>query len=206
MTFKLSSSISLKPKDLNNIVTNKLHMEHKLYKYEAVLNLLKSNNHLRQIAKDLSTNHMTIKRILDNLVRENVLDVKKQGRNNIFSIKKTLEAQNIVFSAELYNFNKFINKHIGLKQDIIKLKNLQVNLIVIFGSYAKGNETKESDIDIYVEIENNKIKKEIEKINPKFSVKIGNYSKDNLLIKEIEKDHIIVKGVEYFYEKNKFFS
>ena len=40
-------------------------MEQKLYNYEVMLNLLKGENHLRQIAKDLKMNHMTIKRALD---------------------------------------------------------------------------------------------------------------------------------------------
>lgn len=198
-------NIYKKPKALNINVTNMLHMEQKIYKYEVILNLIRDNNHLRKIAKELNTNHMTIKRVLDSLVKENVLDVKKQGRNNIFSIKRTLEAQSVVFSAELYNFSRFINRHIELKQDIMKLKSLPLNIIVIFGSYAKGNATNKSDIDIYAETEDNKIKRELEKINSKFSVKIGRYNKDSLLIKEIERDHIIVKGVEQFYEKNKFF-
>ena len=59
-------------------------MEQKLYNYEAVLNLLKGSNHLRQIAKELGSNHMTIKRVLDALLAENVLDVRKEGKNNIY--------------------------------------------------------------------------------------------------------------------------
>ena len=69
--------------------------------YNAVLNLLKGSNHLRQIAKDIKTNHMTVKRALDILIKENVLDVRKEGKNNIYSIKKTLEAQNFVFMVQI---------------------------------------------------------------------------------------------------------
>ena len=43
------------------------------------------------------------------------------------------------------------------------------------------------------------------KINSRLSIKIGKYNKDNLLIKEIEKNHVIIKGVEIFYEKYKIF-
>jgi predicted nucleotidyltransferase len=180
-------------------------MEQKLYKYEIVLNLLKRENHLRQIAKDLKMNHMTIKRALDKLTKTNVLDVKKEGRNHVYSIKKTLEAENMVLRAEMYKFDVFLGKHPELKQDLKTLKKLPANQIVIFGSYAKSTETKESDIDIFIETRKNRIKKEALKINSKFSVKTGKYIKNNLLIKEIEKYHIIVKGVEVFYEKNKFF-
>lgn len=180
-------------------------MEQKLYNHEIVLNLLKGENHLRQIAKELNVNHMTIKRALDVLIKENVLDVKKEGKNNIYSIKKTLEAKNFVLMAEIYRLNRFIKKHPELKQSLRDLKKSFANLIIIFGSYAKEIETKESDVDIYIETRNDNIKKEAGKINKKFSIKIGKYNKENLLIKEIEKNHIIVKGFEVFYEKSKFF-
>ena len=180
-----------------------LHMEQKLY--NVILNLLKRESHLRQISKDLKTNHMTVKRALDILIKENVLDVRKEGKNNIYSIKKTLEAQNFVFMAEIYKFNSLIKKHPELKQDLKELKKLPVGIIAVFGSYAKWAETDKSDIDIYIETQSDKIKREASKINRKFSIKTGLYAKDNLLIKEIEKNHIIVKGVEVFYEKNKFF-
>lgn len=180
-------------------------MEQRLYNYEIILNLLKGENHLRQIAKDLNMNHMTTKRILDSLVRGNVLDVKKQGKNNMFSIKNTLESQNIIFMAEFYKFNKFIRKHPELRKDMEKLKKMHAETIIIFGSYAKGAETERSDIDIYIDTSSKKTKKDSEDINKKLSVKIGKFNKESLLIKEIEKNHIIIKGVERFYEKSKFF-
>ena len=58
--------------------------------YNIIINLMKKDNHLRQIAKDLDVNHMTVKRALDTLVKENVLDVREEGRNNVFSFKKNL--------------------------------------------------------------------------------------------------------------------
>lgn len=180
-----------------------LHMEQ--ISYNIILNLLKRDNHLRQIAKELDANHMTVKRALDTLVMENVLDIRKEGKNNVFSIKKTLEAKNFVFMAEIYKLNRLINTHTELKQDLEALKKIPVDIIIIFGSYAKGIETGKSDIDIFIETQSNNIKKEAMGINRKFSVKTGKYGKENLVIKEIEKNHTIVKGVEAFYEKNKFF-
>src|SRR3989344_4841748 len=99
-----------------------LHMERKLYNYNAILNLLRRESHLRQISKDLKTNHMTVKRALDILIKENVLDVRKEGKNNIYSIKKTLEAQNFAFMAEIYKFNSVIKKKTRIKKEMIKEK------------------------------------------------------------------------------------
>jgi len=58
---------------------------------------------------------------------------------------------------------------------------------------------------LYIDTKDNNIKKEVELLDSKVTVKIGDYNKDSLLIKEIEKNHCILKGVEMFYEKNKFF-
>ena len=175
-------------------------MEQNLYN-KIILNLLKGESHLRQVAKKLKVNHMSVKRALDFLLKENAVDVKEEGRNNVFSIKKTLEAKNFVFTAEIHKFNAFIRRHSKLRQSIVDLTNLPESMVIIFGSYASGTETEDSDIDIYIEAERNSA----EKINEKFSVKTGKYNKESSLIKEIERNHVIAKGVEEFYEKNRFF-
>jgi len=195
--------LNSEPKHLYTTVSNTLHMEQILY--NIILNLIKKDNHLRQIAKDLDVNHMTVKRALDTLVKENVLDVREEGRNNVFSVKKTLEARNFVLIAEIYRLNRFIASHPELKQNLKEIKNLHRGIIAIFGSYAKGIETSKSDIDIYIDTLSSKIMKYAKDINKKFSVKIGNFDNKSSLIKEIGKNHVIVKGVEEFYEKNKFF-
>ena len=78
-------------------------------------------------------------------------------------------------------------------------------MIILFGSYAKFIPKEDSDIDIYVETTDKRIKENIQKINDLLSVKIGNFNKGDLLIKEIIKNHIIIQGGESFYEKLEFF-
>ena len=78
-------------------------------------------------------------------------------------------------------------------------------MIVLFGSYAKDTVKKDSDIDVYMETTNNKIKNKLQEINSKLSIKIGEFNTNSLLIKEIIKNHVIVRGIEEFYEKTKFF-
>ncbi|MEK6853976.1 MAG: hypothetical protein AABX60_01455, partial [Nanoarchaeota archaeon] len=64
---------------------------------------------------------------------------------------------------------------------------------------------KESDIDVYIDTVDRETRDEISDIDTKLSVKIGRYDTQSLLIKEIEKNHVIIKGVEEYYEKSKFF-
>ena len=84
-------------------------------------------------------------------------------------------------------------------------KNFSKGMIILFGSYAKGNPKQDSDIDIYLETNDNKIKNKIKEINSKLSIKIGKFDAKSLLIKEIIKNHIIIRGLENFYERVDFF-
>ena len=80
--------------------------------------------------------------------------------------------------------------------------------IVLFGSYAKGTATKESDIDILLisktKVGIDKITKEIyakygKEINPVIMTSEDfKRQKDKSLIKEIIKDHYVLYGVEKF--------
>lgn len=181
-----------------------LHMEQILYK--VIEELQKGPKHLREVSRRIDMNHMTVKRALDKLIKLNVLDIKEEGKNNVYSIKKTIESKNFCMVSEIYKLNKFLEKYPELKKDIISLSKIKRKMIILFGSYAKEKESKESDIDIYIETIDKKDKSKAEEINKKFSVKIGKYEKDNLLIKELEENHIIIKGFEEFYDKNGFFT
>ncbi|MBI2543218.1 MAG: nucleotidyltransferase domain-containing protein [Candidatus Aenigmarchaeota archaeon] len=171
-----------------------------------ILLLLKGENHLRGIAKQLSESHSTILRRLDKLVKENVLDYKKEGRNKVFFIRKNLQAKSYVFNAERYKMIKMLKKYPELNIIISELlKKNKESIIVIFGSYAKFLAKQDSDIDVYVETGDRKVKEELESVHTKIKVKIGDFDLDSQLIKEIIKNHIILRGVEDFYEKTEFF-
>lgn len=173
---------------------------------EIILLLLKGDNHLRGISKQLNESHSTILRKLNNLVKENVLDYKKEGRNKVFFIRKNLQAKNYVFNAERYKMIKLLKKYpeSGVIIDDL-IKKCKENLLVLFGSYAKFIAKPDSDIDVYAETRNRKVKESLESIHSKVRVKIGDFDLGSQLIKEIIKNHIILKGVEEFYERTKFF-
>src|SRR3989344_8235296 len=157
-------------------------MEQKEYKLEIVNELLNNKNHIRGIDQKLNVNHMTILRKIKELAKENVVDYKEEGKNKTYFLKKTIEAKNYVFSAENYKLNKLLKKYPILRNTIEKIqKNKKVDLAILFGSYAKNDAKEDSDIDIYIETTNNKIKEEVSLINSKLSIKIGKYDKTNLL-------------------------
>lgn len=98
---------------------------------------------------------------------------------------------------------------------LANLKSMEeINNIILFGSVTKEEATKESDVDIFVELkkENRKLKKEIEKsveefyksreallfktkgIDNKINLIIGKFDKWNELKKSIESTGIILYG------------
>lgn len=183
-----------------------LHMEQKSYKLEIVSELLKSENHIRKMARNLGTNHMSIARKINELFKENVVDYRKDGRNKTYFLKKSIEAKSYIFTAENYKLTRVLKKYPNLRRIIERIqKQKDIKLAILFGSYAKSTAKPDSDIDIYIETMNKEIKKDVEMIDTKINVKVGPYEKSSLLIKEIEKNHVIIRGVERYYEKSKFF-
>ena len=173
---------------------------------EIILVLLKNKTHLREIARTIHESHSTILRKINALVKDNILDYKREGKNKVFFIKNNLKAKNYVYFAEIHKLNMLLRKHPELSiifEDI--KKNFAKGMVILFGSYAKGIPKKDSDIDIYLETNDNNIKTRVKETNSKLSIKIGKFDTKSLLIKEIIKNHIIIRGLEDFYERVEFF-
>jgi len=181
-------------------------VQNKNIELEVILNLIKNRSHLREIARSIGESHSTVLRKINELIRENIVDYNLEGKNKVFFIKNNLKAKNYVYSAEIYKLNKLLNKHKELSIIFEEIKkNFSKGMIILFGSYAKGSEKSDSDIDIYLETVSNKIKNKVKEINSKLSIKIGEFDLNSLLIKEIIKNHVIIRGVEEYYERNNFF-
>ena len=176
------------------------------YSYEVLLSLLKKEMHGRELAKELKTSLTRVQSILAELRNINILDYKVEGKNHVYFIKKNIISRSFILNAENYKLSKVLIKHPEFEpifNDIIKKS--KCSLIILFGSYAKGIPKKDSDIDIYIETTSQKIKEDVQKIYDLISVKIGKFNPDDLLIKEIIKNHVIIKGGEEYYEKIRFF-
>ena len=176
------------------------------YRIKIVEALLKSENHIRGLARALRTNQTTISRKVHGLYQENVVDFKREGKNKVIFLKKSLEAKQYAYVAEASRLLELLKKYPQLRRVIEQIrKSEKVSLAILFGSYAKGIAAKGSDIDVYIDTRESALQEELELIDTRMSVKIGSYAKDSLLIREIEKNHVIIKGMEIYYEKNKFF-
>lgn len=164
--------------------------------------LFNKEAHIRGMEKEIGIPHATLVRKLRIMEKQDIVDYIIVGKNKQYFMKKNLKVRKMLEMMENYNLLKFLDKHPVMEplfNDIIR--KIDSGLIILFGSYAKGLAKKESDIDIYIETMDRNIKKKGEMINSRLSVKIGSFDRDSLLIKEIIKNHIIIKGAERFYEQ-----
>jgi len=174
------------------------------YPYETLLLLLKKEIHQRALVKELHTSLTRVQAIVNELRGINAVDFKEIGRNHVYFIKKNIISRSLLLNAENYKLIKLLRNHPHLEPMLMKIMKLCPEMIILFGSYANGTETKESDIDIYISTTSQQLKDEVQTIHDSLSVKIGKFNTEDLLIKEIIKNHIIIKRGEEFYEKIKF--
>ena len=129
-----------------------------------------------------------------------------EGKNKVFFLKHNLVSRSYCIQAEIQKLITLLRRHpqLGIIFEEIACKSKE-RFIILFGSYAKGLEKKESDIDIYIETTKRAVKKTVEEIHSAINVKIGPFDPQSLLIKEIIKDHVIIRGIDIFYDKTRIF-
>jgi len=162
--------------------------------------------YIREVQRLLKISPRTAQLILDNLEKKNVLESKTRGKIRIYKIKKTMIAKEFLILTENYKKISFLEEHDLIREILSKIKPFFKGIIIIFGSYAKGIEKKDSDLDIFVTGEYKE--DEIDKISKLYGtdINIKKYPlsffkkdiKKDIFLKEILKDHIIISGIEDF--------
>ena len=162
--------------------------------------------YIREASRLLDVSPRTAQLILDDLEKKTVLESAARGKIKIYKIKKTEITQFYLTLAEQYKTTSFLEKKPLIREIISKISPFVDGIGAIFGSYAKGIEKKESDIDIFVGGKYSR--KEIEKVSGLFGlhVSVKNYPpeifkknfKNDILIREITENHILFRGAEDF--------
>ena len=169
---------------------------------------------INEIAKSLEEYYSFVHRTVNKLIKDNVIIKEKAGKSYLCSInletEKTIALVNlseIEKKDDFYNSNKELKVILG---DFVESAKSTVNpiSIVLFGSFAKGTATKESDVDILLI---SKTKEGIDKITKEIYAKYSKEvnavlmtsddfkkQKDKAITKEIIKDHYVLYGVEKF--------
>lgn len=171
--------------------------------------------HLRELSRLVKTGLPNVKRFIDILEKEKV--IKKQKEANLLKLYLK-ESQKTLAYLKQTNNEKFILLPVKIQNAITDFLNeLEIKplLSIIFGSYAKENYTKESDIDILLIFQRLEKERDIENTAKRISMKTGtkispiyleynNFEKNFLdkghdFSREIRQDVIIVNGIEFYY-------
>lgn len=157
------------------------------------------------IAKKKELNQKTTANYLQNLENEGILKSRTQGKNkNYFlNIKDKEIINNFITAIEHIKTIEFYKKNLIIKEISEKIKESINGSALIFGSYAKEIQKKDSDLDIL--IIGNCNEKEIEKIgntyNIEINLKVYQKFKKDILIKEAIKNHIFIKNSEQIIQE-----
>ena len=141
-----------------------------------------------------------------NSLTNNKILIKEENRSNTFY---SLNFKNNVLVAllNLINKTKFESLPFDVKKGVMEsIFTSKPRVAILFGSYAKKNYTKKSDIDLifFDAVE----KKEVNKISSKYGIKlnitfmrIDELQKDNESLNHIIKTGYPIVGGEYFYNE-----
>jgi predicted nucleotidyltransferase len=170
---------------------------------------------INEIAKKSGEYYSFVHRIVNRLAKDGVITKNKVGKSYLCSLnlnnEKTLtliQLSEIEKKEEFYSANKELKLILEDFVRSLEPQNKNILSIVLFGSYAKGSATKESDIDILI-ITTGKV--DVEKVAKECYAKYGKEVSSMLIntndfkkqcekavIKEIISNHYVLHGVESF--------
>ncbi len=157
------------------------------------------------IAKKKKLNQKTTANYLYALEKEGILKSKVQGKNKNYFLnldnKEILK--NYILAVEHIRAIEFYKKNLIIKEISEKINGHINGSALIFGSYAKDIQKKNSDLDILIIGKCNE--KEIERIaknyNTEINLKIYPKLEKDFLTKEAVKNHIFIRNSELIIEE-----
>lgn len=170
----------------------------------------KKSLHLREISRETEIDVKAIQLQLKKLEKINVFSSTIRGRNKDYLLNlNNVTTKYYLVMAEVFVCIIYLKRNFLIKKIVEEIDNKIHDPLILFGSFAKGTHTKESDVDILI-ISNKKINTSsiIEATNMvgrKISLKstsrqqfLYGLRNNDPLIKEIVSNHIILKGADEF--------
>ncbi len=101
--------------------------------------------YLRELARLLSISPMTVKRALEILVKDEL--VVKEAQKNLILYRSNMDNQAFRFAKVSYNLARLQKNNIV---NYFLEKTPSISSIVLYGSYAKGENDRYSDLDLVI--------------------------------------------------------
>ncbi|MBN1897106.1 MAG: nucleotidyltransferase domain-containing protein [Candidatus Aenigmarchaeota archaeon] len=168
--------------------------------------------HIREIARKMEMNHRTVTLALNSLQRQGIVKHKTSGRNKVFFLNlDNPRTKDHIRDTESYRLGNKLNVNTVIKElySSILSPKIPKTPIVLFGSYAKGDNDKKSDIDLLIFEKDENVIKAAKKFELKYdiAVHIQVISKKKIemtlrekepLILEISENHLILNNQDAF--------
>lgn len=178
---------------------------------------------IHQIKNELDRSYHLVYDNVVELIDKGILNKKTTGHSSVCSLNlKNEKVKGMLILNSLDEKESFLNKKPKLKPLFeVLVKNttskIEISVIILFGSYAKGTETRASDIDLLIVSDkkdlNNLIQREIGSLETMYDIKINQIvvtekvfkdmitNKAELNVgKEALNNHVIIHGAETFWK------
>lgn len=185
--------------------------KHNIKILQFLLSNKKKDFTIREIAKETFIDYKAAYITLQKLIEDGTISAKKAGQSTLCSIN-TKAFNTIIFQAEDARKKELLkNKNIASLYSYFKDLKTPFFILLVFGSYAKKQERKKSDIDLLLITEGGAIKTEIHekiKLIP-LNIHFIDFSSEEFLSmlkttefsvgKEAFYNNIILFGIEDYY-------
>lgn len=172
---------------------------------------------IRSLARSLKKSYPLVYNNLLSLEERGIITKKDIPPGKVITLSENIP-KNVIINIEMKKRDNFLKRHPEIKlmlEDTLKSVKNPFFILLIFGSYAKGKQTKKSDLDILIIVKEKNDIKEIERAVNKTITK----AKKSLIFIEIKdfkemikndkefnvgneakKNHVILYGAEQFYQ------
>lgn len=170
----------------------------------------KMSLHLREIARETKVDVKAVQLQLKKLEKINVLSGTLKGRNKEYCLNRGNSiTKYYMILAETFASITYLGKYFEIKKLVGEMGDRIGDVIILFGSFAKGEMTEESDVDLFVIAEKNIDMRAVREagslIDREISVKSANKKQflkglmdGDPLIMEVVSSHVLLKGLDDF--------
>ncbi len=166
--------------------------------------------YLREIARDVGVDVKAVQHQVKRLEHLNILASKERGRITEYRLNlANVLTRYFLALAETFAAAQYLAKHFVIKKLVSELGDAVDGGLVLFGSYAKGESRRGSDIDVIVLGEKTVARPVFENISRLIGANISpktisrhqflnGLRENDPLIREVTASHIVLKGADQF--------
>jgi len=170
----------------------------------------KKSLHLREIARETKVDVKAVQLQLKRLEKRNIFSSITKGRNREYYLNLSNSiSKYYMILAETFASLSYLGKNFLIKKVIDEIGNHIEGTIILFGSFAKGEASETSDIDLFVVTEKrldrsifmkagNLISRETTARSSTRRQFLKGLENGDALVREVISNHVVLKGIDQF--------